>query len=373
MRILFIQTNYPAFLKDLYHKYPNWGNYSYQKLMELWAAECFGSSNFYSKSLTKYGWEGKEIVANDKNSQFLWARKNNIKTDFFFDRILKYLPPFLKNCINLVDRWIPTIILKQIEEFKPDVIYLFHLGLFSISDLKKIKNHTQLLVGQIASPLPKNELLLKQFDLIISSFPHFVNQFKSLGIKSEYLKWCVEKDILKNIGERKRKYDISYVGAFTPHHSMGNKIMEKAAAEVKINFWGYGDNLLSPTSRIKKSFRGRAWGKKMYEIFASSKIVLNRHIDVSENYANNMRMYEATLMGSLLLTDEKSNMDEFFKVGREVVTYSDAEDLVKKAKYYLKHEREREKIALAGQKRTLKDHTYDARMSELDKILRKYL
>jgi len=111
----------------------------------------------------------------------------------------------------------------------------------------------------------------------------------------------------------------------------------------------------------------------MYKILAQSKIVINRHIDVAEDYANNMRMFEATGMGALLITDEKKNLPELFKVGKEVVTYKDSADLTEKIKYYLQHEDERQKIAKAGQKRTLTDHTYLKRMEELARIIKKYL
>ena len=40
----------------------------------------------------------------------------------------------------------------------------------------------------------------------------------------------------------------------------------------------------------------------MYKILGRSKISFNRHINTAENNANNMRLYEATGMGSLLLT-----------------------------------------------------------------------
>ena len=76
---------------------------------------------------------------------------------------------------------------------------------------------------------------------------------------------------------------------------------------------------------------------------------LNRHIGVeAEGYANNMRLYEATGVGSLLLTDDGSNLAELFEPGREVVTYAGADDLVEKARHYLAHEDERRAIAGAG-------------------------
>jgi spore maturation protein CgeB len=82
-----------------------------------------------------------------------------------------------------------------------------------------------------------------------------------------------------------------------------------------------------------------------------------------------MRLYEATGVGSLLLTNEGSNLTELFQPGSEVVTYADVDDLVEKARHYLAHEDERRTIAAAGQARTLRDHTYEVRMRELAEIL----
>jgi spore maturation protein CgeB len=94
---------------------------------------------------------------------------------------------------------------------------------------------------------------------------------------------------------------------------------------------------------------------------------------VAEGYANNMRLYEATGVGTILITDFKSNLNDLFEVGKEVETYKTKEELLEKIEYYLTHETERKIIAEAGQRRTLKDHTYRVRMIELSGILSKYL
>ena len=62
-----------------------------------------------------------------------------------------------------------------------------------------------------------------------------------------------------------------------------------------------------------------------------------------------------------------------FEVNREIVTYHSNEELLEKINYYLNHEEERRKIAEAGQRRTLKDHTYTVRMRELKEILEHHL
>ena len=137
--------------------------------------------------------------------------------------------------------------------------------------------------------------------------------------------------------------------------------------------WGYGKEFLLPTSNLYKYHHGEAWSLDMYRLLAQSKITINRHIDAAENYANNMRLYEATGMGTMLLTDKKDNLGDLFKTGIEVVEYSGPQDLVKKVKHYLKNENERTRIARRGQLRTLKDHTYYVRMKELIKIIQKHV
>jgi spore maturation protein CgeB len=82
-----------------------------------------------------------------------------------------------------------------------------------------------------------------------------------------------------------------------------------------------------------------------------------------------MRLFEATGVGTMLLTDQKDNLHEMFDLGKEVAVYRSPEEGLEKIRYYLSHDAEREAIARAGQKRTLRDHTYAVRMQELIGLL----
>ena len=111
----------------------------------------------------------------------------------------------------------------------------------------------------------------------------------------------------------------------------------------------------------------------MYRTLARSRITLNRHINVAENNANNMRLYEATGVGAMLLTDRKDNLHELFEIGKEVVSYSSKEEAAELVRHYLDHPQEADQIAKAGQARTLREHTYAQRMRELVPILKHHL
>lgn len=118
---------------------------------------------------------------------------------------------------------------------------------------------------------------------------------------------------------------------------------------------------------------GTAWGIEMYQILQASKVTLNHHIGIAESYANNMRLYEATGVGTLLITDWKVNLHEVFEPGREVVAYRSPEECAEMIEYYLDHDGEREAIARSGQQRTLREHTYYHRAGELVGIVERYL
>lgn len=78
-------------------------------------------------------------------------------------------------------------------------------------------------------------------------------------------------------------------------------------------------------------------------------------------------------MQSCLMTDWKVNLPEMFEPDVEIVTYRTAGECSEKVRYLLDHEDERQKIAAAGQRRTLRDHTYRRRAEQVDEILTKLL
>jgi spore maturation protein CgeB len=103
----------------------------------------------------------------------------------------------------------------------------------------------------------------------------------------------------------------------------------------------------------------------MYRALSSASIVLNRHIESAEGHANNMRLFEATGMGALLLTEEAPNLSRLFEPGGDVATYREAADLADSVEHFLEAGDELDAIAAAGRRRTLEDHSYRRRMGEL--------
>jgi spore maturation protein CgeB len=103
----------------------------------------------------------------------------------------------------------------------------------------------------------------------------------------------------------------------------------------------------------------------MYDILRRSRITLNIHIDLAEGWANNLRLYEATGMGTALLTDWKQNLHEMFVPGEHVAAYRDAEDCVRQIQALLADDAGRERLAAAGQRHAIASQNYYLRTGEI--------
>jgi hypothetical protein len=273
------------------------------------------------------------------------------------------------------------VVSAQLDEFDPDVVFIHDLWSISRSQLDRWRREGRFLVGQIASPAPPDDVL-RGYDLLLSSFRHFVERFRELGVDAEYFRLAFYDRILdrmarENVGARPdgdRPRGAVFIGGVDPRvHAAGTAFLERVCAEVEVDVWGYGQEALDRSSPILRRFHGPVWGPEMYRVLASARIALNRHIDVAEGQANNMRLYESTGMGAMLLTDSGKGLSELFDVGSEVVACSDVSDVVAKLRHYLDNDDERVRIARAGQERTLAEHTYGERMVELAGLLEERL
>ena len=78
-----------------------------------------------------------------------------------------------------------------------------------------------------------------------------------------------------------------------------------------------------------------------------------------------MRLFEATGVGTFLLTDFKDNLDSLFAPGREVATWRNIDDCLTAIGRYIGDDNGRAAIARAGQARTMAQHTYGHRTREI--------
>jgi spore maturation protein CgeB len=126
---------------------------------------------------------------------------------------------------------------------------------------------------------------------------------------------------------------------------------------------------LKGIDQIRAIAKPPLFGLKMYAALSRSRIAFNIHGDVAGAYAANIRMFEATGVGTCLLTDWKKNIAELFEPDSEIVTYRTTDECLEKIRWLLDHPVECAEIARRGQARTLRDHTVVQRVGQLHEII----
>jgi spore maturation protein CgeB len=350
MRILIVDTYYPAFLDEHYRRRPGLARRPYEEQLRSLLDRSFGTSDAYSHYLRQLGHTATEVIANCAPLQAAWARERGARVSRLPLRSRRH-----------------TLVETQAESFAADVVYVQDMHLLPARTLEALRRRA-LLVGQIASEPPPAEQV-RRFDLVVTSFPHYVERFRGLGVDSEYLRIGFDPRVLQRVEQPARRGAV-FVGSLTrDQHGSGNAVLERAAERAPIEFWGREGDSWPESSPVRQRWHGEVWGIEMLRVLAGAIVAVNRHIDVAETFANNMRLYEATGVGALLVTDAKQNLAELFEPGREVVAYTDADELADAVLHYLAHPAEAAAIAAAGQRRTLSEHTYAHRMAELVGLL----
>ncbi|MFC5447330.1 CgeB family protein [Paenibacillus aestuarii] len=110
--------------------------------------------------------------------------------------------------------------------------------------------------------------------------------------------------------------------------------------------------------------------------YRAAKIVINLHRSIDDESHNsnsrripavspNPRLFEINASGTLQLTDVRDELTNFYKPGEDLDTFSSPQELIGKIEYYLNHEPDRQRIALNGLSRTLREHTYRSRLHQM--------
>jgi spore maturation protein CgeB len=370
MRIVIVNHAYDDFLVWLYDSMPGLESRTFADQLAVYYATLFASSDFYAHGLGLLGHSVEEIVVNNLNAQRAWLNENRPSA------IRRWLAELAGRRRAGSARPISELssfemLLEQVRLLRPDVIYNQSAYAFDNPQLSILKAYTGKLVGEHAAmPLP-DSINFRLYDLIVSSFPPTIDWLRARGARAELNRLAFDPRVATMVPEAPRDIQASFVGSFLPVHRSRLDLVEAVASRVEHLAVRGGVSIeIPPTSPLFGKIGPALWGRDMYALLRRSQITLNHHGDVPA-FANNMRLYEATGMGCLLVTDYKDNLHEMFEPGQEVVAYQDAAECVDKVLFYLdeRNRAARDRIAAAGQRRTLNEHTYYARMKHLVELI----
>jgi len=238
------------------------------------------------------------------------------------------------------------------------------------------------------------------------------DKFEAVGVPAVQMQMAADPDFYRApVGDK--HYDVSFVGqryadrghllaalihagidahAFGPRwlatgEAVGNTSLadrwDKFSSLVRSNGLRYGiDFMMSKIGRRWKDRRedrmlaGQTHGiledAEMVGIFASSSINLgfatvyqDAKAGGKEMYHLRLRDFEVPMAGGFYLTRYTEELEQYFVIGREIECYRNERELVEKCQYYLAHPEQRELIRRAGQRRSLADHTWERRFTQL--------
>ncbi|MCK4842955.1 MAG: glycosyltransferase family 1 protein [Methylococcales bacterium] len=301
-------------------------------------------------------------VTNSKFIQTKWANENSFKYS--------------------EENWQKEILAAQIEYFQPDVIYTGNHGLFT-QELKKYLPKVKLYALWNASPMQEG-IDLSYFDVGLTFNSIYHEHLQKRGIKNiEYNSFYIDSDIKNRLESMNLNQDIDIVfaGRYSPMFKDRNQFLYDVYEYFKKDY--NVQYFLLTASRFKGLIPVLPWRllsvynkpvflEDMFKVFNRSKIVLNTHSNITGSGKGNMRVYEALGSGSFMLSDD-GIYPEYLVAGEDFVTYKDKKDMIDKIDYFLKHDKEREEVALNGYKKISQYYSTDIGSKNLKKIFERYL
>lgn len=368
MRVLIVDHYYDAVIDWIYGRNPDVARADYATQRTRVDAVLFGQTAFQVAALQELGHEAWDSLVNVRPLQEVWTREHGVhlspSTRWGLRRRRRWIPwPRRPD-----SRWMGQALLAQVRELRPDVVLIESMDVLDPDLVAAVRRETKFVVGQVATELPTDRRY-RSYDLVVSSIPDLVERFWLEGGDAEWLPLAFEPALLEMIPKAERDVEVSFIGSFSSRYADRAEIVEAVAHSAPLQTWTGDGSTLPDDSAIRPTIQGLAWGRGMFEVLARSRITINTHGRIAGNAANNLRLFEGTGMGALLVTDERSNLGDLFEVGQELVTYRDPRDCAEIVRYYVGHPAEAAAIAAAGQRRTLRDHTWSDRMARLVEMI----
>ena len=189
------------------------------------------------------------------------------------------------------------------------------------------------------------------------------------------------------VADTPKTVDVCFVGSVSPsQHTRRISMLDALARAASEHGFSLALHLncdpRMATPAMRPWLRPPVFGLAMMQALAASRIVADdrakhgvimpdgsKKIDLGGEDTINMRMFEATGSGALLLTEALPGVRRYFEPGKEVAVWKDVPELVARTLHYLAHESECSAVAEAGRRRCLAEHSMDDTVKRFMKIV----
>jgi hypothetical protein len=238
------------------------------------------------------------------------------------------------------------IVLAQIEAHRADVVYNISPLLYDSRFLRRLPGSVKKSLCWRAAPVGNADL--SAYDLCVCNFQGLLDEWTRRGWKAAWFEPGHDPVASEYADNADRPIDIAFVGGYSRHHATRNRLLQRIARlsskyTVRLHF-SVGKSAkivnalgplrhLFPHLALEGALRAAAlqplYGRAMYELFGSSRIVINAAIDMASEFRGNMRCWEALGCGALMLSDE-GVYPPGLRYGNDFETYQDSDDALRK-------------------------------------------
>jgi glycosyl transferase family 1 len=280
---------------------------------------------------------------NDEILQGRWGRENGMRAETSLEDIL----------------------LAQIEHHRTEVFYNLDPVGYPSRFIRKLPGCVRKTLCWRAAPSGQADLTA--YGAVLGNFPSILDSWRRKGCRAELFFPAVDP-LVSAYGLGERPIDVLFVGGYSRHHSARAKILERVAGLAKTRQVVYcldASRLTrlaeSPLGRllplqkhrrpdtIAKIAKAPVFGRELYDMIGTSKMVLNGAIDMAGQDRGNMRCFEAMGCGALLVSDD-GHYPRGMNPGETMRAYTSAEHASELITESLDHWPESAELAARGRK-----------------------
>jgi len=270
-----------------------------------------------------------------------------------------------------------------VKENKPDFI-LHTKDELPAETLQKLRQFTKVAQWYPDPVIPKwLPSYVRGSDIFFTMSEGLVEELKKFNPNVFWLTQAFEPSFfeIKDITEDDEKTfsaDITFVGNLgsKPQYIIRRTYLERVIDKgFHMKWWGPRIPRKLATIPLLFGKLGRAyggkfvWGEEYAKVARLSKIFLAFDSMPKVRKSMSARMYTAVGCGAFYLCQYVDGIEEVLEPDKEIVTFQTKDEMIDKIRYYLNHGRLRTMISEAGQKRVLKEHTYEIRMRQMVKTI----
>lgn len=212
-----------------------------------------------------------------------------------------------------------AILLAQIEHHATEVFYNLDPVRYPSAFVAKLPGCVKTTLCWRAAPSGNADFTA--YGAVLGNFPSILDIWRSRGCRGELFR-PAHDPVMDEYGHGERPIDVVFVGGYSRHHRARARTLERVAhladshtivlcldASRLTRLAESAIGRLLPLGRHRRPdaiaaiARPPVFGRDLYELIGSSKIVLNGAIDMAGEDRGNMRCFEAMGCGALLVSD----------------------------------------------------------------------